>query len=99
MTITQSIRPKMTHQGSAYECEIEITDVPQGYFPAIIGRTFSEDNSEREIQVDLLPLEQSPGGTMTCNTRRHKRKEQEQFIKVKVSKEGVEMASNVKAYE
>lgn len=99
MTITQSIRAKNSHLGNAYECGIEITDIPKGYFPAILGSTFSEDQSEREILVDLLPLEQSPGGKMYCSTRRHMRKDKEQFIKVKVSKEGVVVAEAIKAYE
>lgn len=99
MTITQTIRPKNTHAGEAYECGIDITDVPKGYFPAIMSQNFTEDNVYREIQVELLPLEQSPGGSMFCSTRRHKRGDQEKFIKVKVSKEGEAVVEHVQAYE
>ena len=66
--------------GSEWEDEITITNVPPKQFPAVIEMTYDENNNTRTIEVALLDLETSQGGTMTTNSGMYVRAEGEEYV-------------------
>ena len=96
MIITQQIEHIREDR---YRNEITITDIPQGYFPAIISNTADAEQPNRKIAITLMPLEQSAGGTMNCNTGRFQRREQETGIQVSLSRDGEELMSSYVSYD
>lgn len=83
---------------NSYDDDITVTDVPRGYFLAVTSISLPEGSTTREITVDIMPLEQAPGGTRTVNSGLFVRKEGETAVKVTVSQDGSELASNTTDY-
>lgn len=81
-----------------YDDDITVNGIPKGYFPAVTSNTISEGSSTREIGVMLLELEQSAGGTMSTNSGLYVRLGGESAVKVTVSQDGNEVASNTQSY-
>lgn len=82
-----------------YDDDITVTDVPKGYFLAVTSIKAPADGSTtREITIDLLPLEQAPGGTRTTNSGLFVRKPGEDAVKVTVKQDGKDLAENTQAY-
>ncbi|WP_020536783.1 hypothetical protein [Lewinella cohaerens] len=81
-----------------YDDDITVTDVPKGYFLAVTSITLPEGSATREVTVQLLPLEQAPGGTRTTNTGLFVRKAGEAQIKVTVQQDGNTLAENTSNY-
>lgn len=81
-----------------YDDDITITDVAKGYFLAVTSITLPEGSATREVTVQLLPLEQAPGGTRTTNTGLFIRKAGEDQIKVTVQQDGNTLAENTTSY-
>lgn len=96
MTITQEIEHI---RADRYRNEITITGIPSGYFPAIISNTADTEQPNREITITLMPLEQSPGGTMNCNTGRFQRRKQETGIQVSLSQHEEKLMSSYASYD
>ena len=83
---------------NSYDDDITVTDVPKGYFLAVVANTLPEGASTREVTVDIMPLEQAPGGTRTVNTGLFIRREGETAVQVKVTQDGRELAENTQSY-
>lgn len=95
MTISQ----QLNHVNDAsYDDEITITDVAKGHFPAATGNTLPEGSTTREIRVDIMPLEQAPGGTMTTNPGLYAKGANETEVKVTVYQDGAAVGENTQAY-
>lgn len=98
MTVSQDIQLENS-QDKSYFDTITITDVPQGQFPAVISNSIAEGASTREMEVQLMVLEQSQGGTMTADPGLFVRNDGETAIQVKVlGTDGSEVASNTTDY-
>lgn len=95
MTVTQDLNHV---NDNTYEDEVTITDIPKGYFPAATGNSLPEGSSTREVRVDILPLEQSPGGTMHTNPGLYVKGADETAVKVTVYEDGKVMAENTQNY-
>lgn len=96
MTLTQQIEHIREDR---FRNEIVIHDVTQGFFPAIISNSIEEGKSKRIIAIHLLPMEQSPGGSMNCDTGRFIRRSYEMGIEVKLSQNGNTLATSYAAYD
>lgn len=83
---------------NSYDDDITVTDVPKGYFLAVVSMNVPEGGDTREITVDLLPLEQAPGGTRTTNSGLFQRNPDENSIKVTVQQDGKTLAENTTDY-
>jgi len=81
-----------------YDDDVTISGIPKGYFPAITSNVVPEGSDTREVIVDIMPLEQSPGGTMPVNTGLYIRQEKESCVKVTVLQDGKEIATNTANY-
>ncbi len=95
MTVSQ----KLEHiNENSYEDIITITDIPKGYFPAATGNSLPADASTREITVEIMALEQSPGGTMTADPGLYVKGADETAVKVTVNQDGKMLAENTQSY-
>ncbi len=83
---------------NSYDDDITVTDVPKGQFLAVTANSLPDGSDTREISVELLPLEQAPGGTRIVNTGLYIRKENERSVKVTVMENGKELAANTTNY-
>jgi len=83
---------------STYDDDISITGITKGYFPAVTSNSIADGNSIRKVTVELMPLEQAPGGTMMANTGLYKRKDSETAVEVTLMQDGKEVASNTTSY-
>lgn len=93
------VSQKLNHVNDQnYDDDITATDVPKGHFLAVTNITLPEGSDTREITVELLPLEQAPGGTRTVNSGLFVRRDGEKAVKVTVSQDGKELASNTTDY-
>ncbi len=81
-----------------YDDDITVSDVPKGYFPAVVSNTLAEGSTPREITVDLFPLEQSDGGTMSVNSGLYVKGPDETAVKATVKQDGKEVADNTTSY-
>ncbi|MFK8009841.1 MAG: hypothetical protein AB8H03_26035 [Saprospiraceae bacterium] len=81
-----------------YDVDITVTDVPKGYFIAVVSIALPEGSVTREIKVDMLQLEQAPGGTMTTNSGLLTRGPGEDSIHIVVSQDGTQLAENTQSY-
>ena len=81
-----------------FDDDITITDIPKGHFPAVTDITLPEGSNTREIRVDILPLEQIDGGTMSVNSGLFVRGADETAVKATVYQDGTEKASNIQSY-
>ncbi len=81
-----------------YDDDITVTDIPNGHFPAVTGNSITEGTTTRAVTVEILPLEQAPGGTMHCNTGLFKKSDDESAVQVKVMQDGKEVATNTQNY-
>lgn len=95
MVISQTLHNEFEN---TYDNDISISEIPKGFFPAIIRNQFNEGEGIREVIIDIRPLDVSPGGTMKVNTGFYKKKEQEQAIKVRIQQAGKELASDTHIY-
>lgn len=95
MTISQKIT---NVNDNSYEDEITITDIPKGYFPASTGNSLPAGATTREIRVEIMPLEQSPGGTMDTNPGLYIKGANETAVKVTAYQDGVVVAENTQSY-
>lgn len=94
-----NVSQKLNHvDNNYYDDDITTTDIPKGYFPAVTAMTLPEGSDTREITVMLLPLEQSPGGTMPTNTGLYRRRPDENAVKVTVQQDGKDLATNTTNY-
>lgn len=83
---------------NSYDDDVTVTDVPQQYFLAVTSINLPEGSTTREVTIDLLPLEQAPGGTRTTNTGLFVRQPNETSIKVTVQQDGKALAENTTNY-
>ncbi len=81
-----------------YDVDIRVTDVPEGKFLSLGDTTFSDDDFMREIEVEILPLEDGSGGTKVINSGVFSRKENESVIKVTVTQDGRVLGRNNQVY-
>lgn len=81
-----------------YDDDITVTDVPKGYFLAVVANSIQEGASTREVIVDIMQLEQGPGGTRNINTGLFIIRPNEREVKVTVTQDGKELAENTQAY-
>ncbi|MCP4439601.1 MAG: hypothetical protein GY810_11720 [Aureispira sp.] len=81
-----------------YDVDISVTDVPKGHFTAVTANSFDGNSSLREIRVEILPLEQHQGGTVSTNSGLFVKGDNENAIQVKIYKDGQEVASNTQSY-
>ncbi|MEL7220224.1 MAG: hypothetical protein AAGJ93_02830, partial [Bacteroidota bacterium] len=96
MTVSQQINQI---QDNSYDDDIIINGIPQGFFPAVIDNSITDGSTTREISVLIMPLEQSPGGTMSCNPGLFTKGSSETSIQVTVKDDsGKELASNTTDY-
>ena len=81
-----------------YDVDVRITDIPEGFFLSIGETTFTDDDFMREIEVELLPLDDATGGTKNINTGVFSRKENESVIKVTITQNGNILGRNNQVY-
>ena len=81
-----------------YDVDIRITDIPEGSFLSFGDTSFSDDNFMREIEVELLPLDEAEGGTKNINSGVFSRRENESVIKVTVIQNGNILGRNNQVY-
>ena len=81
-----------------YDDDITVTDIPKGHFAAVTNISISAGETTRSVTVDLLPLEQSDGGTQTVNTGLYVRQQDETAVKAIVKENGKEVAENTTSY-
>lgn len=97
MTVSQRINDVDPNQ-KAYDDEITVTDVPQGQFLAITSNSIADGSSTREMTVEIMDLEQAPGGTSTVVSGMYIRQDGETSIKVTVHRGGTQIAENTTNY-
>ncbi len=95
MTITQTLNHD---QENSYDDDIKITDIPASHFPAVTANTIAAGSNTREITVQIMPLEQAPGGTMATNSGLYVRQADETEVKVSVYQDDKLLADNTQAY-
>ncbi|MBL4649992.1 MAG: hypothetical protein JKY03_09685 [Aureispira sp.] len=95
MEVSQIINPINDNN---YDDDITVTDVPKGRFLAVTANKVSDDGTKREITVQLFQLEQATGGTQSTNSGLFVKGDKELSIKVTVSQDGTELATNEQAY-
>ena len=81
-----------------YEVDITVSDIPEGYFISIGETTFSEDGFMRIMEVEMIALSDSTGGTRTINSGVFSKKEEEEVIKVIVLLDGKKQGVNTQVY-
>ena len=93
------ISQKINHiSGENYDVDISVTEIPTGHFISIGRITFSDDDFMREIEVEILPLEDASGGDKSINTGVFSRREEEGVIRVSVTKDGNILGRNNQVY-
>ncbi|MFK7973169.1 MAG: hypothetical protein AB8F95_22560 [Bacteroidia bacterium] len=97
MTISQRI-DAIPSGNNIFDTEITVTDVPSKHFLAITGNSISEGSTTREIIVEVMPLEQAPGGTIYLSSNVINRASGESAIKVTVSQNGQTLGTNTTNY-
>ncbi len=97
MTISQRIEA-IPSGNDVFASEITVTDVPSKHFLAVTENTISEGSTTREITVEVLPLEQAPGGTFYLSSNMFNRIGREIAIKVTVSQNGQTLGTNTTNY-
>ena len=95
MTASQQIN---SINDNNYDDDIKITAVPEKHFAAVTGNTLSSGSSIREVTIDIMPLEQHPGGTLAVNTGLFVKGSNETSIKVTVQQDGKVLAENTTSY-
>lgn len=96
MTVSQQI--SLINE-SNYDNGITVTDVPNKFFLAITANNPpTAGATTREITIDIMPLEQMPGGTQNVNTGIFVRTPDESSIKVTVKKDGNVLEENTTNY-
>jgi hypothetical protein len=96
MTITQEIT-LLNATDNTYEDAVTVTDIPQGYFLALVAET--PNPPIKELTLKLMNLPQAQGGTNTINTGLFVRQEGETSVKVIVLDEsGQQVAENTADY-
>lgn len=95
MTISQQIN---LINNNDYDNDITVTDVPNKHFLAVTENKLSSGSTTREITVDIMFLEQHPGGTVVSNSGLYTRSSNETSIKVTIKKDGNVLAENTKSY-
>ena len=83
---------------NSYDDDITVTDVPKGQFLALTSNSIADGATTREMTIELMDLEQAPGGTRTTNSGLFVRKNGETAIKVTVSRDGSILAENTTDY-
>lgn len=83
---------------NSYDDDITVTDVPKGQFLALTSNSIAEGATTREMTIELMDLEQAPGGTRTTNSGLFVRKDGETAIKVTVRRDGQDLAENTTNY-
>lgn len=81
-----------------YDDVITVDGLEKGHFIAITSNTLPAGSDTREIQVDIMPLEQAPGGTVSSSSGLYVRGADETQVQVKVMNNGTEVASNTTSY-
>lgn len=84
--------------GDDFDVDISITEIPTGHFISVGRVTFSDDDFMREIEVEILPLEDASGGDKSINTGVFSRREAEGVIKVSVTQNGNILGRNNQVY-
>ena len=97
MTVSQHIN-SVNPDDKTYDDDITVTDVPQGQFLALTSISIADGATTREMTVELMDLEQAPGGTRTINSGLFVRQDGETAIKVTVSRDGSALAENTTDY-
>jgi len=94
-----SVSQQLNHiNENNYDDDITINDIPKGHFAAVVGISISPGETTRSVTVDLLPLEQSDGGTQTVNTGLYVRQPDENAVRVTVKDNLKEVAENMTSY-
>ncbi|MEL6973088.1 MAG: hypothetical protein AAFZ63_01835 [Bacteroidota bacterium] len=98
MTVSQQI--VLDHQDTnTYHDDITVTDVPPGEFLAVIDKAPPRDGAPtRHIKIEILPLQQAPGGNRTVGTGLYVRQDGETAVKVTVQQNGTIVAENTTDY-
>jgi hypothetical protein len=81
-----------------YDVDIRVTDIPVGSFLSFGATSFSGDDFMREIEVEILPLDDATGGTKNTNSGVFSRRENESVIKVTVFQNGSILGRNNQVY-
>lgn len=81
-----------------YDDDITVSGIEKGHFPAVTSTKKPEGSNTREITVEIMALEQAPGGTMQANPGLYRRQPDEIAVKVTVMQNGQEMANNTTNY-
>ncbi|MEL6661015.1 MAG: hypothetical protein AAFP77_03650 [Bacteroidota bacterium] len=97
MTVSQQINSIDPDQNT-YDDDITVTDVPKGQFLAVISNSIADGSSTREMTVELMDLEQAPGGTRTVNSGLYVRQDGETAVKVTVQRDGQALEGNTTNY-
>ena len=97
MSITVSQQLNHINENN-YDDDITVTNVPKGHFAAVVSVLISPGETTRSVTVDLLPLEQSDGGTQTVNTGLYVRQPDENDVRVTVLDNRKEVAENMTSY-
>ncbi|MFK8009840.1 MAG: hypothetical protein AB8H03_26030 [Saprospiraceae bacterium] len=84
--------------GDSFDVDIRVTDIPEDFFLSIGETTFSDDGFIREIEIEMLPLSNTSGGTKIINSGVFSKKEEESVIKVSVSQAGIILGWNNQVY-
>lgn len=95
MTVSQQIN---LINESNYDDDITVTDVPSGFFLAVIKNQVTSGSSTREITIELMQLPQADGGTKTVSSGIFVRVSGETSIKVTVKKDGNVLGENTTNY-
>ncbi|MEL6661014.1 MAG: hypothetical protein AAFP77_03645 [Bacteroidota bacterium] len=98
MTVSQQV--VLDHQDTnTYHNDVTVTDVPPGEFLAVIDKAPPRDGAPiRHIKIEILPLQQAPGGDRTIGTGLFVRKAGETSIQVTVLRGGAVVAENTTSY-
>ena len=97
MTVSQQLNSIDPDQ-KTYEDDITVTDVPKGQFLALVANSIADGSSTREMTVELMDLEQAPGGTRTLSSGLYVRQDGETAVKVTVQRSGQALADNTTDY-
>jgi len=98
MTVSQKINA-VTPEQNAYDDDITVTDVPPQQFLAVVqNNPPAAGDTTRHMVVELMDLEQAPGGTRTINSGLYIRQDGETAVKVTVQRQGQQLAENTTNY-
>lgn len=74
-------------------------DLAEGQFIAVTGMTLPEEGTQREVTVQIMELEQAPGGKSQTNTGLYVKGDKETSVKATLlDTGGKEVDSNVTNY-